>query len=339
MRSSRITEGFGKFKVSVCMITFNHAAFIEQAIKSVLMQEADFDFELVIGDDCSTDGTAAIVADYQKRHPAKIRAFLREKNLGMQKNSMQTHDACHGQYLALLEGDDYWTDPLKLQKQVDFLDNHRECAACFHNVLLIDDCNGDSLTLAYSGKMKSCYTFRDIIQGNFIYTASVVARNGLFGDFPKWYFDMPMGDWPYHLLNAQYGSYGYLDEVMASYRRHSGGAWSSVSYIEIVKRNIKAFTIVKRQMNCHGSNLDDNLAYWKKELVYLLNEKGDYLSAGQFAREYFVTLVRAIFRKSTREVFFLLSSVLRGESPGLWCFLRKTCHLPLQDRSAKQSGK
>lgn len=109
-----------RMKVSVLMITYNHEKFIAQAIDSILMQQVNFDYEIVIGEDCSTDGTRAIVIQYQKEYPDKIRLLLPEENLGMHKNFVQTFRACQGEYIALLEGDDYWTSPRKLQKQVDF---------------------------------------------------------------------------------------------------------------------------------------------------------------------------------------------------------------------------
>ncbi|MDQ3815609.1 MAG: glycosyltransferase family 2 protein, partial [Armatimonadota bacterium] len=121
-------------KVSIVMVTYNHEKYIAQAVESVLMQETNFDYELIIGEDCSQDKTRAIVMDFQRRFPERIRLLLPEKNLGGsgKTNFLQTLAAAQGQYVALLEGDDYWTSPHKLQKQVDFLDSHPECAICFH---------------------------------------------------------------------------------------------------------------------------------------------------------------------------------------------------------------
>src|SRR6266576_553941 len=108
-------------KVSALIVTYNQEKFIEQAIRSALMQQVNFPYEIVIGEDCSTDNTRAVVERLASENPGKIRAILRDKNLGM------------------LEGDDYWTDPLKLQKQADFLDAHPECCLCFHNVVIFDE--------------------------------------------------------------------------------------------------------------------------------------------------------------------------------------------------------
>jgi glycosyltransferase involved in cell wall biosynthesis len=109
-------------KVSVAMITFNHERFIHEAINSILSQKTDFHFELVLGEDHSTDSTRHICEEYVQKYPEKIRLLPSNKNLGMIPNLIRTFQACLGQYIAFLEGDDYWTDALKLQKQVDFLD-------------------------------------------------------------------------------------------------------------------------------------------------------------------------------------------------------------------------
>jgi glycosyltransferase involved in cell wall biosynthesis len=117
--------------VSVKMITYNHAPFIAQAIEGVLQQKTNFPFELVIGEDCSTDGTREIVLEYQKKHPDIIRVITSDRNVGMKKNSYRTTKACRGKYLAFCEGDDYWHHPDKLQKQADYLESHPECGLVY----------------------------------------------------------------------------------------------------------------------------------------------------------------------------------------------------------------
>ena len=118
--------------VSVCMITYNHEQFISQAIEGILMQKTDFPIELIIGEDCSTDSTRQICTEYQEKYPDKINLQLRKNNLGFYQNWAVTLQACTGKYIALCEGDDYWTDPLKLQKQVDFLEANPDYSVCSH---------------------------------------------------------------------------------------------------------------------------------------------------------------------------------------------------------------
>ncbi len=117
--------------VSVKMITYNHEPFIAQAIEGVLQQKTNFPFELVIGEDCSTDGTREIVFEYQKKHPDIIRVITSDSNVGMSKNGLRTTRGCQGKYLAYCEGDDFWQSPDKLQKQADYLEGHPECGLVF----------------------------------------------------------------------------------------------------------------------------------------------------------------------------------------------------------------
>ncbi len=217
-------------KVCVRMITYNHAKYIAQAVESVLMQETNFPYELIIGEDCSTDGTRDIVVDYQRRYPDKIRLLLAEQNLGALENARRTRAASRGQYIALLEGDDYWTSPFKLQKQVDFLDTHSECALCFHATEVVYEDGSKQPHLFLPPGRKPTYQLEDLLQGNFMVTCSVMFRNGLVSEIPEWCYHLPIGDWPLNLLHAQHGEIGYLDEALAVYRKHGGGVYTSRSY-------------------------------------------------------------------------------------------------------------
>jgi glycosyltransferase involved in cell wall biosynthesis len=221
-------------KVSVCMVTYNHERFIEQAVASVLTQEISFEYEIVIGEDCSTDRTRDILIELQHANPDKIRLLLREHNLGAQRNFVQTLDACQGQYIAYLEGDDYWTSNAKLQRQVDFLDQHADFAICFHNAIKFYDDGSEPATLICPDDQPTISTIEDILRKNFIPACSVMFRNRLFGAFPDWFFDLKLGDWPLHILNAQYGKIGYINEVMAAYRLHRVAAWSSLTPDQII---------------------------------------------------------------------------------------------------------
>src|SRR5918993_30043 len=124
-------------KVSVLLTTYNHEKYIAQAIDSALTQETNFDYEIVIIEDCSTDGTRDIVISYQKRYPEKIRLVLAEKNECDNTAFAAAFQASPARYIALLDGDDYWTSPHKLQRQAEFLDAHSECVLCFHKVAVV----------------------------------------------------------------------------------------------------------------------------------------------------------------------------------------------------------
>lgn len=221
-------------KLSVLIITYNHEAFISQAIESALAQKASFPIEIVIGEDCSPDGTRDIVLDYQRRFPQTIHVLAHEKNVGMIRNFEETLMACRGSYVAMLEGDDYWTNPEKLEKQVAFLDSHPEFAVCFHDVDVIFSDGSPTRRFCPPGQ-KEVSTLTDLLYSDFIPTCSTVFRRGLFGRLPPWIHELKMCDWLLHILNARHGQIKFMNEVMGVYRIHEGGAWSRLTAIESVQ--------------------------------------------------------------------------------------------------------
>ncbi len=225
--------------VSVLIITYNHEHFVGQALQSALDQEPSEQVEIVVGEDHSTDGTRAVLLDFQRRYPSRIRLLLRDANVGMNRNLAMTLAACRGRYIALLEGDDYWTRPDKLKLQVEFLDRHPDFSACFHNVAVVGDTSRpDRPFLKRSpGRVVS---LRDVVSRQFIPTCSTVFRAGLTAPWPDWFFDFPMGDWPLHVMIAQRGPIGYLDLMMGAYRIHSGGVWSGSPRAQVLRKSIAA---------------------------------------------------------------------------------------------------
>ncbi|HEX9927582.1 MAG TPA: glycosyltransferase, partial [Pyrinomonadaceae bacterium] len=134
-----------KPKVAVFMVAYNHARYIAQAIEGVLMQETDFPFKLFIGEDCSTDETRNICLSFKEKYPNKINLILNEKNLGGAPNALNVYKVCfeYGDYVAMCEGDDYWTDSRKLQRQIDFLEANPDFSVCFHPVKIIYEESGE----------------------------------------------------------------------------------------------------------------------------------------------------------------------------------------------------
>jgi glycosyltransferase involved in cell wall biosynthesis len=221
---------FSVVKLSVLVVTYNHAAFIAQALDSALMQETNFPYEIIISEDCSSDGTREIVRDYHQRFPAKTRLILSEHNVASNAVVARGVDAARGDYIALLDGDDYWNSPNKLQKQVDFLEHHPECAICFHNAMVIHESGSQKSHPWTPANHPEITTLEDLWMGNYIATCSTMFRKGLFGEFPAWYDSFfPITDWPLHILNAEHGKIGYINEVMGVYRYHSEGYYSQLS--------------------------------------------------------------------------------------------------------------
>src|SRR5262249_45613233 len=155
----------------------------------------------------------------------RVRLLPAGPNLGGVPNFMRTFRDCRGRYVALLDGDDYWTNPQKLQLQVDFLDSHPKIAICFHNATAIEEGTGAS-GLYCPPDQKRISTIADLWVRNFIPTCSAVVRRALVPELPEWFRTATFGDWPLYVLYALRGDIAYLPEVMATYRVHRGGAWS-----------------------------------------------------------------------------------------------------------------
>jgi glycosyltransferase involved in cell wall biosynthesis len=217
-------------RVTALVMTYNHRPFIAGALDGALRQRTRFDYEILVSEDCSTDGTREIVLDYQKRHPGRIRLILSERNLRSNAVVARGIRAASGEFVALLDGDDLWTSPDKLQKQVDFLDAHPECSICFHNAQLVHADASEPARLWTPTGQKSISTIEDIWRGNPFATASAMVRKAALPQIPGWYDSLfPVTDWPLYILAAQHGAIGYIDETMAIYRYHPGGLYSSKS--------------------------------------------------------------------------------------------------------------
>jgi glycosyltransferase involved in cell wall biosynthesis len=257
-------------KVSVLMITYNHERFIAQAIESVLMQKVDFEYEIVIGEDFSVDSTRAILLDYKRKHADKIRLLLPEKNVGMINNFVATLHACTGEYIALLEGDDYWIDPIKLQRQVDFLEGNVQYNVCYHYCL--HQINS-VLHHADQKRRYAQYSFRfvDSLYSKNGYTASMMFRRQslVVSEFETVARDSLVGDWPLELLLLSKGGLGFfLPYEMAVYREHEGGItkYRKVTRKQFLQDRIKVcerllpFTLYRRNTESFVGLLYMNIA-------------------------------------------------------------------------------
>jgi glycosyltransferase involved in cell wall biosynthesis len=241
-----------KMMLSICMITYNHANYIQDAIEGVIRQMTDFSLELVIGEDFSSDNTRSICQDYKEKYPQLIRLLPSEKNLGAIPNFIQTLDACSGKYIAYCEGDDYWTDPYKLQKQVDFLEANLDYSLCFHNALVKHDGVKGKDHLFCDENVKEVTSIEDIIASWYIPSVSMVFRNEAF-ELPDWLNQIYNGDYALHLLLAYKGEIKYFKEVMAVYRKNSGALSAGIgkNYVYINNEIIKLLKI----FNIHSNQI------------------------------------------------------------------------------------
>lgn len=218
--------------VSIACITYNHARFIRDALDGFVMQKTNFPFEILVNDDASTDGTTDIVREYESKYPDLFRCVYHTENQWGKKDPLKDFllPLVRGKYVALNEGDDYWTDENKLQKQVDFMESHPDFSVCFHPVTVHwdDDSKPDSIFPTAGLRFnKTVLTLDDLLKHNFIQTNSVLYRWRFHTDsldlIPN---DILPGDWFLHLLQAQVGKIGFLPDVMGVYRRSSGGLWT-----------------------------------------------------------------------------------------------------------------
>lgn len=229
--------------VSVCITTYNHADFIAEAIEGVLMQETDFPYEIIIAEDNSTDGTREIVRDYQKRRPDTIRLRLATENLYSKNKrypAIGARNAARGKYIAQCEGDDYWTDPKKLQKQADFLESHPDCTVCYTAAEILDDESGEILQgVRRPEKVQEVYSLEYVLRRNPFSYATAFYRRRLCEELPSWFFVGLAGDYCLLVLCAREGDIGYIDEKCAVHRRHEGGVHSSLDLLKKIDRAVE----------------------------------------------------------------------------------------------------
>lgn len=237
--------------VSVCMITYNQGKYIRTAMESVLNQVCDFEFDVILSNDASTDDSDKLIKEYIQSHPNgfRIKYYYQTRNLGMNPNLGFAYERCKGKYIAICEGDDFWTDPFKLQKQVDFLEVNSRFAISYHpvNVLYPDgrlerDVRFESLM---EKKESTIYDLATL--GNYIHTPSVVFRN-LFETLPQSINVSPLGDFFLWMLIANKGDIKRNDEVMAVYRFGSGD-FSTLSNQNKVKKFIKTLDVLFDELN------------------------------------------------------------------------------------------
>lgn len=238
--------------VSVVMITYLHEHFIEQAINSVLMQECDFNVELIIVNDCSPDDTDDVVLNIIKNHPKAIciKYIRHEKNIGMMPNFNFALKESGGKYIAICEGDDYWTDPLKLQKQVEFLENNPEFIITSGNVIDVIEPSKETIKLPI---LEGEFSFEDLVKKSYISTLTVVFRNITFpDDYWKYATKIHAGDYPLYFMLLQYGKLKVFSEVFGCYRRHVNGVFSQKSFVKAHELAIQSNKIILKYHKLKG---------------------------------------------------------------------------------------
>lgn len=282
-----------KMKVSVSIVTYNHAKFVRQTLDSVLSQQTNFDFEVIVGDDLSKDNTREILLEYQARYPDKIRLLLHPTNMGNNgmHNALSTFEAARGEYIAQMDGDDYWISPHKLQKQVEMLDGHPEYSACFTNARIVYEDEHYDPVLLVTDK-KPAYTVDDLIGEDeifFMATSSIMFRKNAIPKYPEWYYQSQSGDIPRNILLAKVGPIGYIDEIMSVYRKNRAGASYADNVFDkkFLDNRILMYSNINRELDYkYDKLLRKNIARYYKMMLDAKQYKDSYFRRAGAALKY-----------------------------------------------------
>lgn len=238
---------------NILIITYNHAAYIEQAVLSVVHQETNFAYTINVLDDCSTDGTTEIVRRLAGQFPDKINLIVNERNIGRtvtQRNFYRGFRSLKGKYIGILEGDDYWSSTKKLQKQVDFLDEHPEYSACAHNVMKVYEDGTREPHVFLPPQDKPDHDIFDLINlRTYFHTTTLLYRNVLGANPPRQFRNRFSCDLFITIAHAQYGPIRFFPDVMSVYRAHPGGRFSNLSETKGWMFNIDGFRRYNRWLN------------------------------------------------------------------------------------------
>jgi glycosyltransferase involved in cell wall biosynthesis len=308
--------------VSICCITYNQEKYIKDAIEGFLMQKVDFPIEIIIHDDASTDGTAVIIRQYENQNPGFIRGIYQAENQfskGLNHVLKNVYGAARGKYIALCEGDDYWTDPLKLQKQVDFMEAHPECSMCCHKVLykyqdheeknhLFPDLEGDHIF----SKEKM---YRKYISA----TCSMMFRRLKIDELIRYLDGFLIGDVPLRMFYLQLGNMGYIDQVMATYRKHEESYWNPYYQQYNIPVHFDTLVKIKSKLKIKGSKAYDGvLSYYADNLLKEYFQEQDYKRMREVINK---TGFAFLSSNPTRGRRFILYSII-AHFPGMYKFYK-----------------
>jgi len=210
--------------VSVIIATYNHERFLAQAIQSVVDQVTSFQFEIIITEDCSTDGTLAIAKNYETRFPHLITILASTTNQNNSDVFVRAINHASGKYIAYLDGDDYWISIEKLQRQFDFLEENPDCCMVHHSAQRVSE---DGVAIRGVEGFTRRATIEDLIQGNPVASCSVMMRRSAITPVPDWFSRIKAGDWAIYMIAAQHGWIGRIEGVLGHYRIHDAASWAT----------------------------------------------------------------------------------------------------------------
>lgn len=293
--------------VSVCCTTFNHASFVASAIEGMLAQEVGFPIEILIHDDASTDGTQDVLKEYEKRFPERIKVIYQAQNQyskGIDPLARILFPMARGRYIAICEGDDYWIDPSKLRRQVEFLESHPDYVICGHDAFIFNDSgiiNSSKLPDVHKQNASSC----QLQKNRDILTLSACFRN-VGVPVPEEYNHVLNGDTFLFSWLGAFGKYKYMKDIKpAAYRAHAGGIWSSLDTKKKKANSILTYYWLAQYYKRTGSN--DVAFYHLLQAVYVAIDEICVLS----------------FKKVCMMNFLFLKAIVQKSLPRSFCFFRR----------------
>ncbi|MDP2099530.1 MAG: glycosyltransferase [Methylobacter sp.] len=228
------------YRISVLLVTYNHENYIRQALDSLFGQVINGPIELIVADDGSSDNTVAIIKEYENKDDRFHFNYLDNKtNRGITKNYQRAFSACSADYVAVLEGDDYWINPFKLQRQTEFLDLHWECDLCSVNYLVFEQSRFHFYPRTAIGGGYRLISARDLIADNLVgnFSTCMYRKSALLA-LPKGLFEICSYDWIVNICVARSSLIGFIEEAMSVYRLHSKGVWTQTAPTEKLKTQL-----------------------------------------------------------------------------------------------------
>ena len=311
--------------VSVCCLTYNHEKTVAQALDSIISQKTDFPFEIIVHDDASTDKTQDIIRDYARRYPEIIKPVLQTENKMKQCNIEKTYicPLVKGKYVAVCEGDDFWTDDSKLQLQVDYMEKNPDCTMTFHAV---NQLNSDGSIMPYRPLKEDTDVLCDLIikrGGMFCPSASLVLRADVFTQWPDFRSMADVYDYPRQILSAYRGKVFYLDRIMACYRYGSSGSWTDKIKEKTDFQHVENETAWLEEFNRYSHGAYENAINYHFAHLWFTEyrknlEKGSQKKAKQYIKKLSFK-EGMVFR-----VFLLMFSVFGKRTNKIWELLKRT---------------
>ena len=297
--------------VSIRCLTYNHAPYIRQCLDGFVMQKTNFRFEAIVHDDASTDGTQDIIREYEKKYPDIIKPIYQKENQyskgipGFITNLVSSK--CKGKYIAMCEGDDYWTDPYKLQKQVDYLETHPGCTMVCNRTRRYSEKENRYLSDSFCLEEDGCLKVENVIRkgGLYISTCSIMYRKELREDYPDYCKKCHVGDYPLQIMAAMKGSVYYINDSMSVYRVHTSQSWTSRNQVQ-KKLSIQRMQGIQSEVNMLFSFANDYPNY-----------KGIFYSRMAF---YIFSHLRILNTKDRKDLFLCLKPFCM-KLPLLWRLL------------------